>query len=143
MQTAKIPDTPAGHALGEWLVAFNSGDKGTFESFANAHAPWLKLDEEVARRERTGGYDLVSIDKSNKFWIAFRIKARANSAEIVGNLVVRSYDPDRITLLSLGPAEASSAEVTVDEAERARVITGATKLLNEFYLFPDVAKRVS
>jgi len=33
-----IPDTPAGHALGAWLDAFNSGDRVTFESFERAHA---------------------------------------------------------------------------------------------------------
>lgn len=32
-----IPDTPAGHALKEWLDAFNSGDRETFETFAKAH----------------------------------------------------------------------------------------------------------
>ena len=56
-----IPDTAAGHALASWLDAFNSGDSGRLESFEKAHAPWLSLDRQVGLRERTGGYDLVSI----------------------------------------------------------------------------------
>src|SRR5688500_9184689 len=71
-----IPDTPAGHALDDWLDAFNSGDRETFESFEKAHAPWLPLDGQMQLRERTGGYQLLSIDTSDKLWIVFRAKER-------------------------------------------------------------------
>lgn len=138
-----IPNTPAGHALSEWFDAFNSGNRATFESFERTHAPWLPLDGQMQLRERSGGYDLLSIDKSDKLWIVFRIKERASSAEIVGRLIVRSYDPDHITLLSLEPADESSTRIAVDEADRTRVIDGAVKALNEFYVFPGVAKKVS
>ena len=37
--TPTIPNTPAGHALVSWLDAFNSADRGKFESFAKVHAP--------------------------------------------------------------------------------------------------------
>jgi hypothetical protein len=94
-------------------------------------------------RERTGGYDLSSIDQSDKLWIVFRTKERASSAQRVGRLIVRSYDPDHITLLSLDPAGESSTRIAVDEAQRSRVIGGAVQLLNEFYVFPDVAQKVS
>lgn len=138
-----MPDTPAGHALGEWLEAFNGGDRAAFESFAKAHAPWLPLDGEMRRRERTGGYELLSITRSDPLWIVFRIRERAGSAEIVGRLIVRSYDPGHVTLLSLDPPGESSTRVAVDEAERAHVIDGAVKLLNQFYVFPVVAEKVS
>jgi hypothetical protein len=138
-----IPDTPAGRALDAWLDAFNSGDRAKFESFEKAHAPWLTLVAEMGLRARTGGYDLLSIDKSDKLWIVFRTRERASSTEIIGRLVVRSYEPDHITLLSLASPGANLTEVTLDEAERTRVIDGAAKLLDEFYLFPDVSKRVA
>ena len=138
-----IPDTPAGHALSEWLEAFNSGDRATLESFDKAHAPWLPLDGQLQLRERTGGYDLSSIDESDKLWIVFRTKERAGSAEIVGRLIVRSYDPDHVTLLSLEPAGESSSRIAVDEAQRTRVVDGAARLLSQFYVFPDVADKVS
>jgi peptidase S41-like protein len=138
-----IPDTSAGHALNEWLDAFNSGDRATFESFRKAHAPWLSLDGQMERRERTGGYDLVSVNQSDQLWIVFRTKERASSAEIVGRLIVRPSDPDRITFLSLEPADESSRWIAVDEAERTRVIDGAVQMINEFYVFPDVAKKVT
>jgi Peptidase family S41/N-terminal domain of Peptidase_S41 in eukaryotic IRBP len=138
-----IPDTPAGHALASWLDAFNSGDSARFESFEKAHAPWLTLDGEMGLRARTGGYDLLSIDKSEKLWIIFRVKERASPGQIIGSLVVRSNDPDHISLLSLAPASAKSEEIAVNDAERSRVIGGAARLFDEFYVFPDVARNVS
>jgi hypothetical protein len=138
-----VPDTPAGHALSEWLEAFNSGDRATYEAFEKAHAPWLRLDEEMQFRERTGGYDLLDISESDKLWIVFRAKERASSAETVGRLIVRSYDPDHITLLSLDSPGESATRMAVDEAERSRVMDGAVKLLKQFYVFPDVAEKVS
>ena len=138
-----IPDTAAGHALGEWLAAFNSGDRARLESFELTHAPWLHLDSEMGLRERTGGYDLVRIDQSDKLWIVFRAREKASSAEITGRLIVRSYDPGHITLLSLAPTGSNTTGIALDEAERARVVDGAARLLEEFYLFPDVAKRVA
>jgi Peptidase family S41/N-terminal domain of Peptidase_S41 in eukaryotic IRBP len=138
-----VPDTPAGHALSEWLDAFNSGDRATFESFEKAHAPWVSLDDEMQRRERTGGYDLLTISESDKWWLVFRAKERATSAETVGRLIVRSYDPDHITLLSLDLASENPTRIAVDEAQRSRVIDGAAQLINEFYVFPDVAQKVT
>jgi hypothetical protein len=141
--TPSIPDTPAGHALSGWLEAFNSGDRATLESFGKAHAPWLAVDAQMQLRERTGGYDLSSISQSDELWIVFRARERSSSTQIVGRLIIRSYDPDHITLLSVDPAGEASTRITVDEAERKRVIDGAVRLLDEFYVFPDVAKRVA
>jgi hypothetical protein len=134
------PDTPAGHALSEWLEAFNSGDRATYEAFEQAHAPWLDTNEDMQIRERTGGYDLLEISESDRLWIVFRAKERAGSAEVVGRLIVRSYEPDHITLLSLDSPGESATRIAVDEGERSRVIDGAAKLLDRFYVFPDVAQ---
>ncbi|HEY1891156.1 MAG TPA: S41 family peptidase [Steroidobacteraceae bacterium] len=138
-----IPNTPAGNALRSWLSAFNSGDSARIESFDQTHAPWLTLGGMMQRRAHTGGYDLQSVERDGDFWIVFRARERRSSAEVIGSMVVRSYEPDRITLLSFVPAGAHSTEVNLDEAERARVIDGAAKLLDQYYLYPDVARKVS
>jgi retinol-binding protein 3 len=135
-----IPDTPAGHALTALLDAFNSGDNARVQSFQQAHAPWLSVDEVMKERARTGGYDLLTIDKGGKFWIVFRMKERASSTETLASLVVRSSDADHIRLLKLAPAGANAEEVALDEAAHGRVIDGAAKLLTELYLFPDVGR---
>jgi hypothetical protein len=141
--TPPIPDTPAGHALASWLDAFNSGDSGRFESFAKVHAPWMSLDQEMGHRALTGGYDLVSIEGSGKLWIVFHVKARVRPTPVFGRLVVRSNDPEHISLFGLAPADTKSAEIVLDEAERSRVVAGAARLFQEFYVFPDVAKKTA
>jgi hypothetical protein len=135
-----IPDTPAGHVLAAWLDAFNSGDSAKLQSFQQAHASWLSLDDEMKRHARTGGYDLLTIDKGEPLWIAFRVKERAGSAQALGSLVVQSDDPDHIRLLRLAPAGANAEEVVLDEAERSRVIDGAARLMAQSYLFPEVGR---
>jgi len=139
--TPQIPGTPAGHALVAWLDAFNSGDSEKFASFAKVHAPWMGLDQEKALRASTGGYDLASIDGSDNLWIVFHAKTRVGGSRVSGSLVVRLKDPGHITLLNLVPADSKSAEIVLDEAERSRVIEGAERLLAQFYVFPDVAKK--
>ena len=138
-----IPNTPAGHMLSGWLQAFNSGGRARIQSFDKTHIPWWSLNQALAARAWTGGYDLQSVKSSGTFWIVFRAREKERSAEIIGSLVVRSYEPGHITLLSLEPASAHSDEVALDGDERARVIDGAAKLLNEYYLHPNVARKVS
>jgi hypothetical protein len=74
-----IPNTPAGSALASWLDAFDSGDRARLESFNKSHASWATLDREMKLLAKTGGYDLLSIDKSEKLWISFRLKQRATA----------------------------------------------------------------
>jgi hypothetical protein len=143
VSTPSIPDTPAGHALTAWLDAFNSGDREELESFAKKYAPWLSPDQEVALRAHTDGYDLVSIDGSGKLWIVFHVKERATSTPVFGRLVVKSNDPEHISLFGLVPAGPKPVEIVLDETERGRVIEGAARLLREFYVFPDVAKKTA
>jgi hypothetical protein len=138
-----IPNTPAGNALRSWLVAFNSGESARIDSYDQAHAPWLKLPGMMRLSAQTGGYDLLNVERGGKFWIVFRARERKSSGEIIGRMVVRSYEPGRITLLSLESAGAHSDGVPLDKEERARVIGGAAKLLDKYYLYPAVARRVS
>jgi Peptidase family S41/N-terminal domain of Peptidase_S41 in eukaryotic IRBP len=135
-----IPNTPAGSALASWLDAFNSGDRARLESFNKSHAPWATLDREMKLLASTGGYDLLSIDKSEKLWISFRLKQRATATQVIGSVVVKSNNPALISLLSLTPADAKADEVVLDSAERSRVVDRAAKLIDQVYVFPDVAK---
>lgn len=102
--TATIPKTPAGKMLTAWLRAFDSGDRARIESFDEAHIPWWSLDRALRARARTGGYDVLSILGSGRFWIVFRAREIKTSARIRGSLVVRSYEPRHLTLLSFAEA---------------------------------------
>ncbi len=138
-----IPKTPAGNMLTAWLRAFDSGNRARIESFDEAHIPWWNLDRALRARARTGGYEIRSILGSGRFWVAFRAREVRTSAQIRGSLVVRSYEPGHITLLSLMAAGGGSTALHLNQQERARVIGGAARLLKEFYLYPAVAGRVS
>jgi hypothetical protein len=138
-----IPDTPAGHTLGAWLAAFNSGDRERIESFDKTHAPWLAIDRAMELRAHTGGYELQSIDRSGKLWIVFRAKLKAGPSQISGSLVVKPDDPDAISLLLLNPAGTEPDVVTLTAAERDQVIEGAAKRLAEFYLAPKLAQKMA
>lgn len=138
-----IPDTPAGHALGFWLDAFNSGDSARIRAFDKIHYPWENSDRMVVLRAHTGGYTLLSIDGSGKLWITFHVKEGSSASVITGKLVVDSHNPGVIWALSLAPADANPTPITLDAAERDRVLRRAAKLLDELYVFSQVGKRMS
>lgn len=138
-----IPNTPAGHALQFWLDAFNCGNSARMGAFDDTHAQWLTLDRVTTLRARTGGYDLLSIDKSAKLWIIFTATERTGASQVRGSLVVRSDNPAMISELSLAPAGANPSALTVNDEERGRVIESAEKLVNEFYVDPNIGKNTA
>lgn len=138
-----VPDTPAGHALAGWLDAFNKDDSGDLATFLKGHVPWLHLDQQMQLRGSTGGYALTSIDGSGPLWIVFHANERVSGKPIYGRVVVRLKDPGHITLLELVPADTHATEIVLDEAERKRLIEGSVRLIDQFYVFPQVAKQIT
>ena len=138
-----IPNTPAGHALDTWLEAFNSGDSARIKSLDDTRVPWLTLDRVMELRAHSGGYAVLSIDKSEKLWIAFSAREKATAKLISGTLVVKPDDPDVISLLLLNPAGPEPNVVTLTAAERDQVIEDAAKRLAEFYLSPKLAQTMA
>jgi Peptidase family S41/N-terminal domain of Peptidase_S41 in eukaryotic IRBP len=140
-----IPGSRAEHLLREWLDAFNSGDRANIESFDRSHAPWATLAKAMELRSRTGGYDLLRIERSGNLWVVFRAKEKSSGQVIVGRLVVDSRNPAVISNLGLQAVSIGTepGEVAIDGGERARVIETAAKAISDFYVFPDVAKSTS
>ena len=64
MAEAQIPNTPAGQTLRVWLDAFNSGDRGRMENFVKTVDPAWNLDGMISYRRSTGGFSLLSIERS-------------------------------------------------------------------------------
>lgn len=138
-----VPDTPAGHALGSWLRVFNGGDGTRIDSFDEVHYPWWPLDDAMALRARSGGYDLLSIASGGELWIIFRARTRSGGSRILGKLVLDSANPGIVYALWLMPATASSHPLVIDEPERERVVGRAAKLLEDLYVFPDVGRKMA
>ena len=141
-----IPATPAGSTLQAWLTAFNSGDKAQMEEYTKKFDPKGSADRMMGFRNQTGGFDLVQIIKSERLHIEFLLKEHNSPTRALGNLDVKDADPAEEVEFGLQalPPDANVSEITfkIDAGERARVIDGAIKNLNEFYVFPDVAKKM-
>jgi hypothetical protein len=139
-----IPKTPAGDALRAWFEAFNSGDSTRIAAFLQSYGSETPLDAQLGFRRATGGFDLLSIERSEPRHLEFYVRERGGPTTAVGELELPAAGPVRIVgpnLQALGP-NAPVASLRIDAAERARVVEGAAALLDSFYVFPDVAKRM-
>jgi hypothetical protein len=143
--TPTIPDTPAGHTLSLWLDAFNSGDSVRIESFIKERASWVGLDWSMRLRARTGGYDLLAIESSQQIDVIFLVREKASASELIGRIKVNENEPPVVTELGLFPVETGARfeAVRLDASARTRVIDSAVRILNESYVFPDTAKKVT
>ena len=140
-----FPDTPAGRTLRAWLEAFNSGERSRIEAFSKQYEPARSADEMINFREQTGGFELLGVDKSERTHIEFRVREKASPMTAIGKLDVADSDPAPIVGFALRgtPNGAKAApDVKIDAAVRGRVIDGALARLNEYYVFPETAKKM-
>jgi retinol-binding protein 3 len=139
-----IPNTAAGSALRAWLDAFNSADTAQMAAYSRQYQPDRDMEFEVPFRKMTGGFDLLTIERSEPYHIEFTVKERNSSTKGYGMFDVSSSEPHRVTaapLVSMGK-DSSLATLHVDSATRSRVIAGAAAALDTFYVFPPVAKTI-
>lgn len=141
-----IPDTPAGRTLRAWLDAFNSGERAQIEAYVKRYTPDKSADEVLHLRQMTGGFDLVGIDKSERQHVRFRVKERVGDRLALGTLVVRDADPATVTSIRLRVIPpgmtAADMDIKVDAATRSSVIDAIAAKLTEFYIYPDIAKKM-
>ena len=143
-QSPTIPGTPAGVVLRAWLDAFNSGDSARMESYYHKYQPDMSASNQLRFRDQTGGFDLLSIERSEPTRLLFIAKEHKSEMTAFGVIEVSPTDPNQVTtwrLQAMGP-NASAAATHIEAAERTKVMDGAIAQLDEFYVFPDVAKRM-
>src|SRR5688500_18209690 len=99
--TARIPDTPAGHTLGAWIDALNSGDRSRLETFLKAYQSNWPLEEMMQWSMETGGYDVLEVNANDRTNVFFRVKQRSGAVEEFGRLQVSVTDPPRLTTLDV------------------------------------------
>ena len=144
-----IPDTPAGRAMSAWLESFNSGDRARLDDYFKKYEPSKHADDFMVFRDRVGGFDLLSIEKSEPNRIVFLLKERNSERRALAKFQVSDSDP-----LGGTPPQVTGWRVQgifdgaavigfdIDAATRRHVIDGAIALLDEFYVFPEVAKKM-
>jgi hypothetical protein len=141
-----IPDTPAGHTFKAWIEAFNSGDQAQMDAYYQKYEPGKNASRMMDFRKRTGGFDLLAIENSEPLEVEFLVKERNSDTKAVGKIDVKDAASGEVTsfmLRALPPgAKESDLNFQIDAAERTRVIDGAIADLNEFYVFPETAKKM-
>jgi hypothetical protein len=141
-----IPDTPAGHTFKAFLEAFNSGDRSLLDAYFHKYEPSESAEDYMPFRNSTGGFELLEIVKSERLHLVALVKERSSETRAVAKFDVKDADPAVVTnstLMGLPPgAKASDLSFNIDAATRAKVIDGAIASLNEFYVFPETAKKM-
>lgn len=96
-------------------------------------------------RNSTGGFELLEIQKSEPLHIEFLVKERKSETTALGRLDMKPGDSFGVTAFGLRaiPKGATVADFKIDGAERARAIEGAIANLNEYYVFPETAKKMA
>jgi len=145
-QGPTIPDTPAGHALQTWLAVFNSGDHSQIQAYVTKYDPTDSVDEMLAFREQTGGFELQGVDRSEPLQIKFHVKEKASPMVAVGTISMKDLNSGIIASFDMQgvPPGMTVADMSlkIDAATRARVIDGAVAYLNEFYIYPETTRKM-
>jgi hypothetical protein len=139
-----IPSTPAGDALRTWLDTFNSGDSTRIATLMRSSGTDFPIGMELRFRRSTGGFDLLSIERSEPRHIEFFVRERAGPTTALGELDLPATAKGGAVwpnLQALGPNMPVSS-VRIDATARARVVARSAALLDSFYVFPDVARRM-
>ena len=90
-KTGLIPDTPAGHLLYRWLAAFNQASPTALGNALPSRAPDLTVATQMALRQQTGGFNLLSAKEVQPGVLVFRLRDQTPAAtEALGTLQVRA-----------------------------------------------------
>jgi retinol-binding protein 3 len=141
-----VPDTPAGRVLQAWLDAFDSGDAAKIAAYCKKYAPEDDAEGWLDFYQHTGGVDLVAVDKSERLHIEFRVKDRGTPITGLGKIDVDDGPTPRVANFGLRPippgVTVADMHVPVDAAVRARVVAGVGAKLDEYYVYPELAKKM-
>ncbi|PCC73725.1 CubicO group peptidase, beta-lactamase class C family [Nannocystis exedens] len=137
---AAAPDPPRvlESWLERWLAAFNDPDLGVYARFVETLAPTVRpyVDDDLAVREVTGGFELLSAQVTGPQEITAWVKDRAWDRR--SKVVLTASGPDRLDDIAFAgaPAEGTlprldqdaaiaAAKAKLDEAARAGRFNGA------------------
>ena len=117
-QLGLIPDTPAGHLLFEWLVAFNHADGPALRRILPMEPLSSAAFEQIELRKKTSGLDVISAAEVRPGILVFRLRDQTPSqAEILGTLHVCSDTvPRAIATFSLRAVQSSGDDLHVTTA---------------------------
>src|SRR5262245_37703929 len=106
-ESIKLPDTPAGKTLGEFIKAFNTGDLETLKRFHKDRGG----DEENARQDfgfyqQSGGLKIHSVTRSDQFEIEVLVQTKKEERWMSFTIGVEPGAPHGIADVRVRPASA-------------------------------------
>ena len=111
-----------------WLEAFNTGDRTRIGQFLETNYPSMKLDAQMNFRERTGGFELRTLERATATTLTGLVQERDSDQFARFTLEVEPAEPNKITRFGLlvvpRPAEfpvPRMSEADVVAALRAQV----------------------
>jgi D-alanyl-D-alanine carboxypeptidase len=96
------PDTPAGRVFTAWLTAFNSGDREQIQAFDETFrrdAP--PVNQTLTFRERTGGFELVRVEKSDETTLVALVTERGGDTIARVELSLDPMSPPKVSRMEL------------------------------------------
>ncbi|HXG92323.1 MAG TPA: S41 family peptidase [Blastocatellia bacterium] len=119
IDSAAIPNTPAGQRFAAWLKSINSGDVNTFRRFAAENAAKQVLErtspDEIARMDQdfyneSGGLKLHSVLRSTDHEIEVLAQGKKNQDWVRIRIAVETAPPHGISELDLEPGSPPSKQ---------------------------------
>ena len=122
---AQVPDTPASRQFLAWRKAQDSGDSVAIRQFIEKNMPWGQVQQELAIRNRTGGYDVRKVEESTPTRLVVLAQERGPTKQFSRIiLTVAEAEPNAITGIRIQPAEPPAEfappRLTPAELEAAR-----------------------
>lgn len=142
-----IPDTPAGRILAAWLDAFNNGDRARIDGFVKMYAPGPQQTALTSAqfRGQSGGLILLAITRNDRKTIGFRVQEKLHPTILIGKMEVTAARNPTIQNFALRPVPEGAVleDVKLDAVSRSQIIAEVTSNLDQFYVFPELAKKMS
>ncbi|HYC97467.1 serine hydrolase domain-containing protein [Brevundimonas sp.] len=107
--------------LDRWLAAFNDPDLHVYQRFIQANAPAVipYLDDDLAVREATGGFELLTSELTAPGEITAVVRDRAWDRR--SKVVLQASTPERLDDISFGAAPAGDPVPRLDETDALRL----------------------
>jgi CubicO group peptidase (beta-lactamase class C family) len=128
----EIPNTPAGKVFTQWLTSFNSADPAQLRAFDAAHSrkEGPTVEDRLAFRERTGGFTLLRVEKSEPLELVALLKERGSDTVARMEMEVSSDDPPKV-LKSILQAIPSPPDQEIPRMTEADALAALTARVDE------------
>jgi hypothetical protein len=142
---AAIPQTPAGHALQAWLDAMNGGTAARVSEYVKSMDSTQSVDWLVSLSQHSGGFVVVSVHSKSPRLVSFHVREKHTSREAVGSIKVDPWKASPVISFYIRPLPPGAIvdDITLDAAERERVLRGTAAAMKEDYLDPKVAAEMA